>query len=147
MVSKLLVLLQFGVLAVLVWPWSAVHWNAYAWLPIGMALVIVGWSLAHIDPGSFSIFPEPRANARLITSGPYARVRHPLYFALMILALGLAVGWNTAVHWAAAVTLVPILDVKSRREERLLTARFSDYADYASRTPRLVPLPRRRASG
>ena len=147
MASKLLVLLQFGVLAVLVWPWSAVRWDAFAWLPIGVAFAIAGWSLAHNPPGNFSIFPEPRANARLITSGPYARVRHPLYFALMIFALGLAIGWNTAVHWAAAVTLVLILDVKSRREERLLMARFSDYADYASRTPRLVPLPRRSAAG
>ena len=66
-------------------------------------------------------------------------MRHPLYLALIVLALALCIGWNTMVHWLAAAALVLILDVKARREERLLRARFGEYDAYAARTSRLVP--------
>lgn len=139
MASKLVVLLQFAALAVLASPWNAAGWNPWAWLPILLAVALTGWTFAHNPPGNFSIFPEPRAHARLVTSGPYARVRHPLYLALIVLALALCIGWNTMVHWLAAAALVLILDVKARREERLLRARFGEYDAYAARTSRLVP--------
>lgn len=146
MASKLLVALQFAALAVIVWPWNASGWNRWGWLPLAIASAISGWTIAHNPPANFSIFPEPRANARLVTSGPYAHVRHPLYFALIVFALGVAIGWNTPTHWFAAVALVIVLDRKSLREERFLRARFPEYDAYAARTPRLVPARRRTAS-
>ena len=145
MASKLLVALQFTALAVLVWPWNASGWNRWAWLPIALAFVLKGWTIAHNRPTNFSIFPEPRANARLVTTGPYAYVRHPLYVALIVFAAGVALGWNTPIHWSAAVALAIILDRKSRREEQLLRARFPAYESYAARTPRLVPRLRKAA--
>ena len=114
---------------------------------IGLAFAMGGWTVLHNRPSNFGILPEPRANARMITTGPYAWVRHPMYLGLMVLALGLAVGWNTGMHWLSAAALVLILVVKARREERFMRARFPGYDAYASRTPRLVPGPRRSASG
>ena len=146
MASKLLVALQFVALAAVVWPWTAGSWNRWAWLPIGLAFAIAAWSIAHNPPANFSIFPEPRANARLVTSGPYAHVRHPMYAALIVFAAGVALGWNTPIHWCAAAALAVVLDRKTWREERLLRVRFPDYADYSARTPRLVPALRRAAS-
>jgi protein-S-isoprenylcysteine O-methyltransferase Ste14 len=147
MASKLLVLLQFATFAALVWRWNAGSWNAWAWLPIGLAFALGAWTIVHNPPTNFGILPEPRANARMITTGPYAWVRHPMYLGLMIFALGLAVGWNTGMHWLSAAALVLVLVVKARREERFMRARFPGYDAYASRTPRLVPGPRRIASG
>jgi protein-S-isoprenylcysteine O-methyltransferase Ste14 len=145
MASVTLVVLQMLALIAVMWPWQASHWNAWAWAPIAIAFVVKGWTIAHNRPSNFSIFPEPRANARLVTTGPYAHIRHPLYFGLMLFALGCAIGWNTPVHWAAAGTLAIVLDLKSRREERFLRERFPEYRDYAARTARLVPrlLPHR----
>jgi protein-S-isoprenylcysteine O-methyltransferase Ste14 len=145
MVSVGLVVLQLIALAAVVWPWQASHWNAWAWLPICAAFAVKGWTIAHNRPGNFSILPEPRARTRLITTGPYAHTRHPLYFGLILFGLGCAIGWNTPVHWLAAAALAVVLDLKSRREERFLIERFPEYRDYVARTTRLLPrlLPHR----
>ena len=139
MVSVALVGLQMLALAAVVWPWHASHWNAWAWLPIAAAFALKGWTIVHNRPGNFGILPEPRANSRLVTTGPYAHLRHPLYFGLMVFALGCAIGWNTAVHWIAAGALAVVLDLKSRSEERFLLERFQAYREYAAHTSRLVP--------
>lgn len=145
MASVTLVLLQMLALLAVMWPWQAQDWNAWGWIPIAAALVVKGWTIAHNRPSNFSILPEPRANARLITTGPYAHVRHPLYFGLMLFAVGCALGWNTLVHWTSAGVLALVLVEKSRREERFLRERFAEYDDYAARTTRLIPrfVPRR----
>lgn len=145
MASVTLVVLQMLALLAVMWPWQAQAWNAWGWLPIAVAFMVKGWTIAHNRPGNFSILPEPRANARLITTGPYAHVRHPLYFGLMLFAFGCALGWNTPVHWASAGALALVLDLKSRREERFLRARFPEYPDYAANIPRVIPrlVPRR----
>lgn len=95
--------------------------------------------LWHNRPSNFSVLPEPRDSAQLITSGPYRYVRHPLYTGLMLFALGCAVGWNTWVHWSVVAALAVVLHCKARREESLLALRFDDYRAYALRTGRFVP--------
>ena len=139
MASKLLVLLQFTAIAALLWPWGAAAWNPWAWLPIALASGLAAWAIASNPPTNFSIFPEPRANAQLITTGAYSRLRHPMYAALGLYALGCAIGWNTPWHWLSGLALAAVLDVKSRREERFLHALFPGYAAYAARTPRFLP--------
>ena len=147
MVSILLVVVQLAALVAVMLRWNAVGFAIVGWLPIAAAIAIKAWTLLHNRPGNFSVLPEPRAGARLITTGPYARVRHPLYVGLMLFALGCAIGWNTPPHWLAAATLVGVLNVKARREERLLALRFPDYASYVARTPRFVPGMRRPRNG
>jgi protein-S-isoprenylcysteine O-methyltransferase Ste14 len=144
--SVALVTLQMIALAALAWPWDATHWNAVGWPLVVAAAAVGAWTLAHNRPGNFSVMPEPRATARLVTTGPYAYVRHPMYTAVMLASLALAAGWNTPLHWIALVALVVVLWVKAAREERLLAARFPGYAAYAARTPRFLPsLPQRGA--
>lgn len=137
--SLWLVAMQLAALAAVTWPWDAARFAVAAWLPVTVAFALGGWTLWHNRPGNFSVLPEPRNGARLITTGPYAHVRHPMYLALMLFAAGCALGWNTPVHWLAAAALVAVLEVKARREERLLQARFEGYAAYAARTRRFVP--------
>jgi protein-S-isoprenylcysteine O-methyltransferase Ste14 len=70
----------------------------------------------------------------VISSGPYAFVRHPGYLAgfAVILASGLALG-----SWLAVVVLVipsvPALMVRAAGEDRMLQAELPGYRDYASR--------------
>ena len=85
---------------------------------------------------SFSISPQARA---LITTGPYALVRNPLYLAEEIAIIGLAMH---VVWWTAAPFLLVHIGLQVQRmtyEERVLGAAFPDYADYARRTARLIP--------
>jgi protein-S-isoprenylcysteine O-methyltransferase Ste14 len=139
MPSALLVGLQFVALAVVVLPAGAPRWHATGWVPLAAACALGVWTLAHNRPGNFGVFPEPRANARLVTTGPYAWVRHPMYLAVLLFAAGCVAGWRGLSQVAAFVLLAVVLHAKASREERLLRARFPEYADYAARTARIVP--------
>jgi protein-S-isoprenylcysteine O-methyltransferase Ste14 len=86
-----------------------------------------------------------RADHRLITSGPYALSRHPIYTGVigMLAASALDQGFG---RWLAIAAVVAVLLWgKMRQEERLLTSAFPrEYADYRARVPALLPRPRRR---
>jgi len=81
-----------------------------------------------------------RANATLVTRGPYHWVRHPFYVtgALMLLAItGLS-----ANGLIGALGIVPFvfLAIRTPKEEQMLVARFGEaYEDYIRRTGRFVP--------
>ena len=83
--------------------------------------------------------PFPKEDAPLVQTGPYALVRHPMYSGGLFLALGWALfiqGWLTLLYVAA---LFVFLDFKSRREERWLGGKFSDYGVYQKRVRKLIP--------
>ena len=85
---------------------------------------------------SISIMAEAR---RLVTSGPYAVIRHPLYVAEELAIFGLFVQYASA--WTTVLLAVHIV-LQFRRmhyEENVLRRTFSEYEDYARRTPRLIP--------
>jgi protein-S-isoprenylcysteine O-methyltransferase Ste14 len=94
-----------------------------------------------------SVFIAGRKDAQLVTEGPYARVRHPLYTLSFLggLGLGIATG-SLALVALTALVLSVLLSRAARREDHELAARFSaDFPPYAARTPRFWP--RRMASG
>jgi protein-S-isoprenylcysteine O-methyltransferase Ste14 len=83
--------------------------------------------------------PCPKSDTRLIQSGPYRLVRHPMYFGGIMLAYGWALvvhGWLTLGY---ATVIVIFLDIKSRREERWLMEKFPEYRDYQKRVRKLIP--------
>jgi len=93
--------------------------------------------------GDLTPFVEPRPDARLRTTGPYAFSRNPVYAGLLAAAAGAAVLRRRPEPLAAAAALAGVLHVKAGVEERRLRERFGfAYAEYAARTPRLLALPR-----
>lgn len=85
---------------------------------------------------SFSITAQAR---RLVTEGPYAIVRHPLYVAEEITAIGVLI-----LHWSWPAVLIAVIHwtLQLRRmhnEERVLRATFQEYDGYAKLTPRVIP--------
>jgi protein-S-isoprenylcysteine O-methyltransferase Ste14 len=137
-VSAALVAGQFAALAVLVAPWGGT-WHAWGWTGILLAAVVGTWTLRHNPPGNFGVMPEPKAHARLVTTGPYAFVRHPMYLAVLLFVGGCLAGWQQWPHAAAFAALAVVLHAKALREEALLARRFPEYAAYKARTKRLVP--------
>jgi protein-S-isoprenylcysteine O-methyltransferase Ste14 len=85
---------------------------------------------------SFSLMPQAR---KLVTSGPYAIVRHPLY----LVEEAAVVGVLSQYAWFAALPFLALhVSVQIRRmqlEEKVLRKAFPEYAAYARRTPRLIP--------
>jgi protein-S-isoprenylcysteine O-methyltransferase Ste14 len=87
--------------------------------------------------GSFSIMAEARG---LVTGGPYALVRHPLYLVEEIAVIGVFVqvaSWPAALFFAAHLAFQL---QRIRNEEAVLSRTFPrDYQAYAARTARLIP--------
>jgi protein-S-isoprenylcysteine O-methyltransferase Ste14 len=75
----------------------------------------------------------------LVTSGPYATIRHPIYTGLILAMLGSAIGVN--IFWAVMLVPVGVYFIYSaRREEAIILQLFPEqYAAYMGRTGMLVP--------
>jgi protein-S-isoprenylcysteine O-methyltransferase Ste14 len=84
-------------------------------------------------------FPRPSPNARLVQSGIYGLLRHPLYAAVFCASIGWALVWGSAPALAAALALGPFFDAKARREERWLREKFPEYVAYERRVRRFIP--------
>ncbi len=102
----------------------------------GLAYAV--WGLAYLRR-SFSIIPEAR---RLVTGGPYAFSRHPVYLGEIVAAIGInlaTAGWASAL----AVLYFVICEVlRMRWEEDVLARAFPDeYPAYSKRVPRYAPNP------
>lgn len=139
--GRLLVVLQFGLLALLGWramvATSAISVQVVSMLAASGLLAL--WALAANRPGNFNIRPTPRHGGTLITSGPYRWIRHPMYTSVLLAAA--AAAWNSfetadTLLWLA---LLGVLLAKATIEERALVRRFPDYQDYRVRTTRFVP--------
>lgn len=108
----------------------------------GLSLVLTSlgnglacYALVHLGR-SASMMAEAR---RLVTSGPYRLVRHPLYAAEAVASLGLLLQFlstTAIVVWGCHISLQLY---RIRYEERILRQAFPEYGDYARRVARVLP--------
>jgi protein-S-isoprenylcysteine O-methyltransferase Ste14 len=78
---------------------------------------------------------------KVVTSGPYAYVRHPMYTGIILFVLGAPLLLGSWWGLCLAPLLILMLGFRAVMEERMLTAELDGYADYAARVRyRLVPL-------
>jgi protein-S-isoprenylcysteine O-methyltransferase Ste14 len=109
----------------------------------GVALVCLGLALAvyaRVYLGRNWGMPMSRkVDPELVTGGPYAKVRHPIYSGVTLAMLGSAIG--DGVYWALPLVLsVPYFIYSARREEELMRKQFGErYRDYMRRTKMIVP--------
>ena len=108
-------------------------------LPIVLGVTLALWGATSLGP-NLTPATQPGERAVLVQTGPYRLVRHPVYLGVTLILAG--TGWlyaNPAI--AALVGLVALLffGEKAAVEERWMRSRFPEYAEYASRVPRLLP--------
>jgi protein-S-isoprenylcysteine O-methyltransferase Ste14 len=114
---------------------------------VGLALVALGvlvlalavyayWAINRTLP---FVTPTPDAGAKLVESGIYARIRHPIYTAVLLGAFGLALAHGHLAPLFLALTLLAFFTSKSRYEEQMLRATYPGYAAYMERTGRFLP--------
>jgi protein-S-isoprenylcysteine O-methyltransferase Ste14 len=110
---------------------------------IGAALVLLGVGIAvyaRVYLGRNWGMPMSRkAEPELVTGGPYAFVRHPIYTGIILAILGSAIGLT--VFWAVLlVVFAPYFVYSARREEELMCEQFpTQYPEYMRRTKMIVP--------
>ena len=103
------------------------------------AAVIALWTL-RLMRWSMSIFPAPSEDAPMVRSGPYRVVRHPMYLAVVLGAIGLALVALSPFALVAALIFIPFFMAKTGHEEELLIERYPEYREYRSSVPyRLIP--------
>ena len=123
------------------------------WLPppehamaiVGLVALLVGWwiVLAAMRANAFAVpvvKSQQDRHQRVVSDGPYAVVRHPMYAGIALVMLGMPVWLGS---WAGAlVALVPIaiLAVRIGIEEDFLRRELPGYVEYAARVrSRLIP--------
>lgn len=127
-------------------PWLFVRLlpNPLACFWIGAAITIAGLLFAiwaRIILGSnWSRSVTIKQDHQLITAGPYARVRHPIYTGILTGFLGSAVATGQLRGLVAFALVFLALWYKLRLEESWMRSQFGDvYVNYSRRTAALVP--------
>jgi len=113
---------------------------------IGLAgLGLFAWMFRHLGLNITST-SMPRRNGTLVTTGPYRRVRHPMYTAVLILVIATVLLTANGVVAVGGVGMFALLVARSRLEEDRLVEKFGDdYRAYQRRTGRIIPRWRARS--
>jgi len=141
-----LILLAFLVMYILGMAWIDVFsfplpdWLRWAGFVLGLlSLAFWTWTQFALDT-RWSAQLQLRKGHRLVTSGPYARIRHPLYAAMFAWAFALALLTANWIFVALAVLTIAGTAARLPKEERMMIEAFGDeYRAYMKRTGRFFP--------
>jgi protein-S-isoprenylcysteine O-methyltransferase Ste14 len=118
-----------------------VGYGAYALAGIAIAgFLFAWWARLHLGR-LWSGAVTRKENHRVVDSGPYRLVRHPIYTGLILSTLATAAAIATLPALAGSVLIVFGLWLKARLEERFLAAQLGAdaYGAYRRRVPMFVP--------
>jgi len=111
---------------------------------LGDVLLLAGWLgiLIVFRANSYAAATIQVASGQIVIStGPYAIVRHPMYAAALLMFLGIPVALGSWWGIVVFIALLPALAWRLIDEERVLLRDLGGYADYRRRVPyRLIPL-------
>jgi protein-S-isoprenylcysteine O-methyltransferase Ste14 len=117
---------------------------------VPLAAVIAGDALVVL--GMFVVFRVFRANTftsavvevsrdqQLVSTGPYAVVRHPMYTGALVMMIGVPIALGSWWGLVPVAAMVAVIVARLLDEERLLATQLPGYVEYRRRVPhRLVP--------
>lgn len=110
---------------------------------VGFALEVFGFAVVVIGfrqlGKSLTANPVPLKEGKLVVTGIYSRVRHPIYFGLLTVTLGMVVRDGAQIKLYFWLLLVALLTFKIKFEEALLVAKYPAYAEYKKEVPAILP--------
>lgn len=122
------------------WHWSAVP--PYAVIA-GNILIVLGWTiiLFVFRENTFtSATIEVVADQRVVSTGPYAVVRHPMYSGSLLYFLGIPIALGSWWGLLVGMLMMPVFVLRLFDEEKLLARNLPGYSEYMDRVKyRLVP--------
>jgi protein-S-isoprenylcysteine O-methyltransferase Ste14 len=84
--------------------------------------------------------PEPKVDGLLVTAGFYRWVRHPMYTALLLMASGWTLAFQSFLSGILGLGLLIFLNKKANYEETLLIQKFGlTYTDYSQKVGKFLP--------
>ena len=138
-----LVAAQFALIASLLHPMETLLPNSpgdlLGTLCLVVCVLLFVWAFASMRVGNFSLAPEPRGGAQMVTRGPYRWIRHPMYTSVILGGMGALLTRATLADGLQCGLLTIVILAKIRREESLLSQRYQAYIEYKSRTVALLP--------
>jgi protein-S-isoprenylcysteine O-methyltransferase Ste14 len=122
------------------WTHVALSLQAAGFVLVFLGLFFAAWTLFANPFASSAVRIQADRSQTVITSGPYAIVRHPMYLGTFLFALGNSLALDSLV---AGVVMLPTIAVFVRRtliEDRMLHAELAGYGAYAAKVRyRLIP--------
>ncbi len=122
------------------WQWSKVPSSVAI---AGVVLFMVGWAVifAVFKENSFtSATIEVASDQRVVSTGPYAVVRHPMYSASLLYVLGTPLALGSWWGFIGVLLMAPAIVWRLLDEERFLAKSLPGYSEYSDRVKyRLVP--------
>jgi protein-S-isoprenylcysteine O-methyltransferase Ste14 len=103
-----------------------------------MAVGLMVWARVTFGRRSFHAAANPTAGG-LVTTGPYRIIRHPIYTAACLFGWGPIVVYPSLISVALGILLLLGALVRMICEEQAVQQRYSEYAEYARLTKRMVP--------
>jgi protein-S-isoprenylcysteine O-methyltransferase Ste14 len=103
------------------------------------AFALMVWARITFGRRSFHATADP-TEGKLVTTGPYRFVRHPIYTAVCLFVFAGALSHLSVGTIGLAVLVLVGAIGRMFAEEHLLLQRYPEYANYAARTKRMLPL-------
>lgn len=102
--------------------------------------VFLGWVMRENTYLSQVVKIDRERGHQVVTSGPYALVRHPMYAVAIVLLLAVPVALGSRFALILSIFLTALLIARTHFEDRTLHAELNGYRDYAKQTRyRLIP--------
>ena len=112
--------------------------NAFVIVAQVCAAALMVWARLTFGLRSFHAAANPTEGG-LVTSGPYAYIRHPIYTAICLFVLPAALASWSVLGVALGTLVFAGSLMRMLSEERLLIGMYPAYATYAAATKRMIP--------
>ena len=134
-----LVFLQFFIISLHFFQWEfipqkqIIQVSPLSYL-VGFLIIIIAFIiliLAIKDLGrNLSPFPRPISNSNLVTTGIYRFTRHPMYYSLIFISIGIFITKLSIYYLLLSISLGLIIKFKIALEEQYLNNKFKNYLVY-----------------
>ena len=135
----ILVFLQFFIISLHFFQWEfipkkqIIQVSPFFYL-VGFLIIIIAFiilSVAIKDLGrNLSPFPRPINNSNLVTKGIYRFTRHPMYYSLLFISIGVFITKLSIYYLFLSISLCLIIKFKIALEEQYLSNKFKNYSLY-----------------
>ena len=135
----MLVFLQFFIISLHFFQWELlpqkqiIQSNPFSYF-MGILIIIIAFIIMLVsikDLGrNLSPFPRPIKNSNLVTTGIYRFTRHPMYFSLIFISIGVFIIKLSVYYLFLTISLAVTIKLKIALEEKYLMNKFKNFLVY-----------------